>query len=96
MTEIRSAVDFYARHPISAEIILARLKEARGHLDNVAPEELFAHDQDHYGGLAANDVLAARAHIAEGSRVGDFCAGLGGPLPAISRTRMGPTSPASS
>jgi len=30
MTEIRSAVDFYARHPISAEIILAKLKEARG------------------------------------------------------------------
>jgi sarcosine/dimethylglycine N-methyltransferase len=77
-TEMRSAIDFYARHPISAEIILAKLKEARGHLDNVEPEELFAHDQDHYGGLAANDALAAQARIAEGSRVADFCAGLGG------------------
>ena len=79
MTEIRSAVDFYARHPISAEIILAKLKEARGNLDNVKPEELFAHDQDHYGGLAVNDILAERAQIKAGSRVADFCAGLGGP-----------------
>jgi sarcosine/dimethylglycine N-methyltransferase len=79
MTEIRSAVDFYARHPISAEIILAKLKDARGHLDDVRPEELFAHDQDHYGGLAVNDILAERAEMKAGSRVADFCAGLGGP-----------------
>jgi SAM-dependent methyltransferase len=45
----------------------------------VRPEELFAHDQDHYGGLAANDALAARAGLAEGLTVVDFCAGLGGP-----------------
>jgi len=48
-TEIRSAIDFYERHPISCEIILARLKASRGHLDGLAPEELFPHDQDHYG-----------------------------------------------
>jgi cyclopropane fatty-acyl-phospholipid synthase-like methyltransferase len=78
-TEIRSAIDFYSRHPISAEIILAKLGEARGSLDGVRPEELFAHDQDHYGGVAANDILAERAHITAGSRVADFCAGLGGP-----------------
>ena len=79
MTEICSAVDFYARHPISAEIILAKLNDARGNLDNVTPDELFAHDQDHYGGLTVNDVLAERAQIKAGSRVADFCAGLGGP-----------------
>jgi sarcosine/dimethylglycine N-methyltransferase len=79
MTDIRSAVDFYARHPISAEIILAKLKDARGNLDGVKPEELFEHDQDHYGGLAVNDILAERGQITEGSRVADFCAGLGGP-----------------
>jgi sarcosine/dimethylglycine N-methyltransferase len=77
--EIHSVVDFYSRHPISLEIILEKLKAARGHLDDVRPEELFAHDQDHYGGLAANDALAAHAGIAEGVRVADFCAGLGGP-----------------
>ena len=77
--EIHSAIDFYERHPISAGIIVARLTSSRGHLDNVSPEELFSHDQDHYGGLAANDALATLAKIGEGTRVADFCAGLGGP-----------------
>jgi ubiquinone/menaquinone biosynthesis C-methylase UbiE len=76
---INSAIDFYERHPISAGIILEKLKAARGHLNAVRPEELFAHDQDHYGGLAANDTLAERAKIGKGSRVVDLCAGLGGP-----------------
>lgn len=76
---IRSATDFYERHPISSEIILAKLTASRGQLDGLAPEDLFAHDQDHYGGLDANDVLADRAGIGEGTRVVDFCAGLGGP-----------------
>jgi ubiquinone/menaquinone biosynthesis C-methylase UbiE len=79
MVEMRSAVDFYERHPISAEIILSKLKASRGHLNDLAPSDLFAHDQDHYGGLGANDALAERAGIGQGSRVVDFCAGLGGP-----------------
>lgn len=83
--DIRSAVDFYARHPISVDIILEKLKASRGHLDNVRPEELFAHDQDHYGGLAANDVLADRAGLAAGMTVADFCAGLGGPARYLAR-----------
>lgn len=73
------AIYFYTRHPISSAIILSKLRAARGHLDGVTPDELFVHDQDHYGGLAANDALAMAAHIAAGSRVADFCAGLGGP-----------------
>ena len=77
--EIGSAIDFYERHPISAEIILAKLNASRGHLNDLAPEELFPHDQDHYGGLAANDALAERAGIGKGTRVVDFCSGLGGP-----------------
>ena len=78
-TEIHSAIDFYERHPISCGIILAKLQASRGHLDHLGPEELFPHDQDHYGGLAANDALAERARIGKGTRVADFCAGLGGP-----------------
>ncbi len=73
------AVSFYTRHPISAAIILQKLRAARGSLDGVRPEDLFAHDQDHYGGLAANDALAAAARIGQRTRVADFCAGLGGP-----------------
>jgi SAM-dependent methyltransferase len=76
---IRSAVDFYDRHPISAQIILAKLEAARGTLEGLKPDDLFAHDQDHYGGLAANDALARCARIDIGSKVVDLCAGLGGP-----------------
>ena len=85
-TEIRSAVDFYEQHPISAAIILARLQASRGHLNALKPEELFPHDQDHYGGLAANDALAERARIGAGTRVADFCAGLGGPARYLAHT----------
>ena len=71
-------VYFYDRHPISLDIILAKLHASRGHLDGLRPDDLFPHDQDHYGGLAATDELARGAQIANGSRVADLCAGLGG------------------
>src|ERR1700733_11774051 len=78
-TEIHSEIDYYERHPIWWEIILVKLNTTRGNLNNVTPEELFPHDQDHYGGLGANDALAQRAAIRKATRVVDFCAGLGGP-----------------
>src|ERR1700750_461665 len=71
-------VYFYNRHPISCEIILTKLRASHGHLDGLRPDELFPHDQDHYGGLAATNELARGAQIGNGSRVADFCAGLGG------------------
>lgn len=70
---------FYSRHPISRDQILARLLAQRGNVDALAPEDLFQHDQDHYGGLEVVDALAERAKIGRGSHVADFCAGLGGP-----------------
>lgn len=72
------AIYFYDRHPMSGEIIKATLRATRGHLDGVKPEELWPHDQDHYGGIAATDALAQAASIGPGTRVADFCAGLGG------------------
>lgn len=69
---------FYNQHPISCEIILSKLNASRGHLDGLRPEDLFPHDQDHYGGLQATDELARGALIGKGTRVADFCAGLGG------------------
>jgi cyclopropane fatty-acyl-phospholipid synthase-like methyltransferase len=72
------AIYFYDRHPMSGQIIKAKLRAARGHLENVTPEELWPHDQDHYGGIAATDALAAAASIGRGTKVADFCAGLGG------------------
>jgi SAM-dependent methyltransferase len=76
---IKSAIDFYNRHPITADIVLAKLKQERGTLDGLKPEDLLAHDQDHYGGTAATDALAKLAHVGEGTKVADFCAGIGGP-----------------
>lgn len=71
-------VYFYDRHPIACNIILAKLRASHGHLGSLRPEDLFPHDQDHYGGLAATDELARGALIGARSRVIDFCAGLGG------------------
>ncbi|MFO1148014.1 MAG: methyltransferase domain-containing protein [Alsobacter sp.] len=73
------AVGFYSRHPISSAMILHKVRAERGSLEGLCPPDLFPYDQDHYGALDANDVLAAAAGIARGSRVADFCAGLGGP-----------------
>ena len=69
---------FYERHPISCDIVLAKLRAKRGDLDGLSPDDLFPHDQDHYGGLAATDELARGALISKGMHVADFCAGLGG------------------
>lgn len=76
---ILTTADYYEHHPISAQIILAKLEAERGSLDGLKPDDLFPHDQDHYGGLAANDSLVECAHIGAGARVVDLCAGLGGP-----------------
>lgn len=78
MNATPQTIYFYSRHPISRDIILSKLKTSRGHLDGLSPEDLFPHDQDHYGGLAATDELARGARISRGTRVADFCAGLGG------------------
>ncbi len=76
---VEHAQYFYDHHPISLASVLARLESTRGSLEGLQPEELWPHDQDHYGGLAANDALATCAGIGPGARVADFCAGLGGP-----------------
>ena len=57
------AIFFYSRHPITVEIILSNLRASRGNLDGLRPEDLYPHDQDHYGGLDANDVLVAATGI---------------------------------
>lgn len=80
-------IDFYVNHPISAEHIMARLKEARGNLKDVTPEELYPLDEDHYGALDANEALADRTRMAPGDRVLDLCAGLCGPARWFARQR---------
>jgi ubiquinone/menaquinone biosynthesis C-methylase UbiE len=72
-------LDFYDRHPINDEQVLAAVRREGKALDSLAPEDLFAWDQDHYGGIEAVQILARRARIGAGSRVLDVCGGLGGP-----------------
>jgi len=74
-----AVLEFYDTHPISERQILDRL--ARDGIDPAALTEdiLQDHDQDHFGGVAANDALAALARLDDGSRVLDVCCGLGGP-----------------
>jgi ubiquinone/menaquinone biosynthesis C-methylase UbiE len=79
-------VDFYDRHPISEPQVLEAVRRTRGAGPLVA-DDLFAFDQDHYGGLAAVDVLARRAGIGATSRVLDICAGLGGPARFLASRR---------
>ena len=81
-------VAFYDRHPISAAQILDKILASRGSVEGLTAADLFAHDQDHYGGLAANDALAAAAGVASDSHVLDMCAGLCGPA-RYNATRSG-------
>ncbi|HVC64479.1 MAG TPA: hypothetical protein VNF52_03310, partial [Candidatus Dormibacteraeota bacterium] len=73
-------IDFYDRHPINEAQVLesARTRPGRGR-GPLEPEDLWAWDQDHYGGLGAVETLARRAAITPGMTVLDVCAGLGGP-----------------
>jgi sarcosine/dimethylglycine N-methyltransferase len=72
-------IAFYDRHPINEGQILALARARRADGGPLAAADLFEFDQDHYGGLAAVEALARRAHIDAGTRVVDLCAGLGGP-----------------
>lgn len=66
--------EMYRGHPISAAHILQKIGQGPH-----APETLWPHDQDHYGGLKANAEIAEQAGMKPGMIIADFCAGLGGP-----------------
>jgi SAM-dependent methyltransferase len=81
-------LDFYDRHPISEEQVLAAVARRRGPgAGRLDVEDLFDFDQDHYGGLAAVDALADRALITGASRALDVGAGLGGPARFLASRR---------
>jgi sarcosine/dimethylglycine N-methyltransferase len=74
-----AAVQFYETHPINEAQILHAL-EARGvALADLTEDILQDHDQDHFGGVEANDVLASKAGISRAHHVLDVCSGMGGP-----------------
>ncbi len=81
-------IDFYDRHPISEQQVLAAVARRRGGaLGTLTAEDLFDFDQAHSGGLAAVYTLARRAAITAGSRILDVGAGLGGPARFLASRR---------
>src|SRR2546425_2079984 len=81
-------MNFYDRHPISEQRVLAAVVRRRGgDLSRLTPDDLFEFDQDHYGGLKAVDDLARRAGITAASRVLDVGAGLAGPARFLASRR---------
>ena len=77
--ELASVTAFYDAHPINEEQILHTLQSKVVALTGLTEELLKEHDQDHFGGVAANDILAAKAGIARDHLVLDVCSGMGGP-----------------
>ena len=78
--------EYYDDHPISEARVLAAAADG-GLSGPVTADDLFAFDQDHYGGVAAVDTLARRANVGATSRVLDVCAGLGGPARFLASRR---------
>jgi ubiquinone/menaquinone biosynthesis C-methylase UbiE len=72
-------VEFYDRHPINEAQVLESARSRRRPAGPLEPQDLWAWDQDHYGGLGAVETLARRAAVTPGMAVLDVCAGLGGP-----------------
>ena len=74
-----SVIAYYDTHPINEQQILHTLAARGIALDGLTEEILKDHDQDHFGGLEANDLLIAKAGIAREHIVLDVCSGMGGP-----------------
>jgi sarcosine/dimethylglycine N-methyltransferase len=73
------AVRFYESHPINETQILHDLARDGIALEGLSEAVLQNYDQDHFGGLEAVDILAAKAGIDAASHVLDVCSGMGGP-----------------
>lgn len=69
---------WYDTHPINAEQILDKLAAEGIAKDRITAQDLTRHDQDHYGALEANDVLATALRIGPDTTVLDLCCGMGG------------------
>lgn len=78
-TQMASVIAYYDAHPINEQQILHTLAARGIALDGLTEEILKEHDQDHFGGIEANDALIAKAGIARDHVVLDVCSGMGGP-----------------
>lgn len=74
-----AVTQFYDTHPINEDQILHALRQSGTDLASLTQDNLSPHDQDHYGGIDANCVLASKASIVQSDHVLDVCSGMGGP-----------------
>ncbi len=74
-----SVIAYYDAHPINEQQILHTLSARGIALEGLTEEILKDHDQDHFGGIEANDLLITKAGIARDHVVLDVCSGMGGP-----------------
>jgi ubiquinone/menaquinone biosynthesis C-methylase UbiE len=77
--DLEPVIRFYETHPINEAQILHDLARDGVALEGLTEDTLKNYDQDHFGGIAAVDVLAEKAGIHAGSHVLDVCSGMGGP-----------------
>jgi ubiquinone/menaquinone biosynthesis C-methylase UbiE len=71
--------DWYDEHPINEQQILEKLAQDDVDISHLTEGVLQNYDQDHFGGIEANDELARLAGIDEDCHVLDVCSGMGGP-----------------
>ncbi|MEO8038682.1 MAG: methyltransferase domain-containing protein [Betaproteobacteria bacterium] len=74
-----AVVRFYDTHPINEEQIRHALLERGADLGALTEDTLKDLDQDHFGGIEANDILIERAGMQARHLVLDVCSGMGGP-----------------
>lgn len=82
---LSQVVEYYDTHPINEDQIRAAVIASGVAWEAVTPDILQQHDQDHFGGLAANDLLIQAAGIRPTDHVLDVCSGLGGPARYLAR-----------
>ena len=80
---MNGVIAYYDEHPINEVQIRAALAREGKAMQNLVPEDLYDHDQDHYGGIDATRRLALVCGIQVSDHVLDICSGMGGPARLI-------------
>jgi sarcosine/dimethylglycine N-methyltransferase len=75
----KAVTRFYDNHSINEDQILRGVRQSGVDLAKVTQDDLSPRDQDHYGGIRANAVLARMACVIRSDHVLDVCSGVGGP-----------------
>ena len=83
---LSSVVAYYDTHPINEQQIFHALSAKGVDLGSLTEDILKEHDQDHFGGLQATDVLVVKAGIRNEHHILDVCSGMGGPARYIAHT----------